>query len=125
MNLFADIPNALPDELFSVLMESEHVKVERIVSDGHASPEGFWYDQEQHEWVLLVSGAATLSVEVDCRVETVVLNPGDYLLIPAHQRHRVESTAPDEKTIWVAIFFEKALSNAGYKPPISRICADN
>lgn len=105
MNLFASIPDALPEELVTVLAESDSVKIERIVSDGCASPEGFWYDQEQHEWVLLVSGSAILAVEKDGRVEQVELKPGDYLLLPAHQRHRVEATSPTEKTIWLAVFF--------------------
>ncbi len=104
-NLFSNIPVNLPEELFSVLAESEHVKVERIVSDGHASPEGFWYDQAQNEWVLLVSGSAVLSVEMESGIERIELKPGDYLLITARQRHRVESTSATEKTIWLAIFY--------------------
>jgi len=100
-NLFDGIPAALPEELLTVLTENENVKIERIVSDGHASPEGFWYDQEQDEWVLLVSGSAVLTVG-DERIE---LNRGDHLLIPAHQRHRVESTSTTEKTVWLAVFF--------------------
>lgn len=105
MNVFSDIPSTLTEELFTVLAESRSVKIERIVSDGHASPKGFWYDQAQHEWVLLLSGSAVLSVEKENTVERVELAPGDPLLIPAHQRHRVESTASGEKTIWLAVFF--------------------
>lgn len=86
----------------TVLAEGEGVKIERIVSDGHASPEGFWYDQEQYEWVLLVSGSAVLAFED----KAVALKPGDHLLIPAHQRHRVEATSQTEKTIWLAVFYE-------------------
>lgn len=104
-SLYADIPDELPEELISVLMESEHVKIERIVSAGQASPEGFWYDQEQNEWVLLITGSVTLSVEEKSGIEQVELNPGDHLLLPAHQRHRVESTAQTERTIWVAVFY--------------------
>ncbi len=103
--LFDDIPKVLPEELFTVLAENENVKIERIVSDGHASPEGFWYDQEQDEWVLLVSGSAVLSIEKVSGVEQVKLKPGDHLLIPAHQRHRVEATSAVEKTIWMAVFY--------------------
>ena len=101
MNLLKNIPSILPSEITSVLTENENVRIERIVSDGHASPEGFWYDQEQSEWILLISGSAVLTVE-DKKVE---LNAGDYLLIPAHQRHRIESTSSTEKTIWLAVFF--------------------
>ncbi len=101
-SLLDDIPANLPNELITVLAEGDGVKVERIVSDGHASPEGFWYDQDQSEWVLLVSGSAVLAVDD----RTVELNPGDHLLIPAHQRHRIESTSETEKTIWLAVFYE-------------------
>jgi len=103
-NLFKELPDKLPEELCTVLAESGHAKIERIVSDGHASPGGFWYDQEQDEWVLLVSGSAILSLEMESGTENVELNPGDHLLIPAHQRHRVESTSQTEKTVWVAVF---------------------
>jgi len=103
-NLFNAIPEKLPEELLTTLAAHDSVKIERIVSDGHASPEGFWYDQQQHEWVLLVSGSAVLSIETDSGIERVELKPGDYLLIPAHQRHRVESTSSIEKTIWLAVF---------------------
>ncbi|MBN2685458.1 MAG: cupin domain-containing protein [Pontiellaceae bacterium] len=105
MNLFDNIPDTLPEELFTVLAEGEGVKVERIMSDGHASPAGFWYDQEQHEWILLLAGSAVLSLEKDNTFERIELTPGDHLLIPAHQRHRVESTASSEKTIWLAVFY--------------------
>jgi len=104
-SLFNGIPEKLPEELLTILAEHESARIERIVSEGHASPEGFWYDQQQHEWVLLVSGSAVLSIETDSGVEQVELQPGDYLLIPAGQRHRVESTSPTEKTIWLAVFF--------------------
>ncbi len=101
-NVFSEIPAEFPEEIFTVLAESENVKIERIVSDGQASPEGFWYDQDRSEWVLLVAGSAVLTVG-DERVE---LNPGDHLLIPAHQRHRIESTSATEKTIWIAVSYE-------------------
>jgi cupin 2 domain-containing protein len=100
-NLFNDIPEALPKELVEILAENAQVRIERIVSDGHASPEGFWYDQDQNEWVLLMSGSATLEFEN----ETVALNPGDHLQIPAHRRHRVVSTSQNGKTVWLAVFY--------------------
>ena len=62
-NLFANIPDELPEELTATLLEADSVRIERIVSHGHASPEGFWYDQPQHEWVVLLSGAARLQFE--------------------------------------------------------------
>jgi cupin 2 domain-containing protein len=104
-NLFQSIPDVLPEELGAVLAETDGVKIERIVSAGHASPEGFWYDQEENEWVMLLSGSAVLSIDNESGINQVALRPGDYRLIPAHQRHRVESTSQTEKTIWLAVFF--------------------
>lgn len=100
-NLFADVPQQLPDELFTTLLASKHVHIERIVSRGHRSPEGFWYDQPRPEWVLLLQGAARLQVE-DRIIE---LLPGDFINIPARQKHRVEWTAADEPTIWLAVHY--------------------
>ncbi|MBL8811079.1 MAG: cupin domain-containing protein [Planctomycetaceae bacterium] len=100
-NLFDNIPAELPQELVSILQESSGVRIERIVSHGHRSPEGFWYDQEQHEWVIVLKGAARLQFE-DASLD---LKPGDFVNIPAHKKHRVESTSPDETTLWLAIFY--------------------
>ena len=101
MNLFTNIPTTLPQELFTTLLEAPNVRIERIVSTGHASPEGFWFDQDQHEWVLVLQGAARLQFEDN----TIDLTPGDHVNIPAHQKHRVEWTTPDEPTIWLAVFY--------------------
>jgi cupin 2 domain-containing protein len=100
-NLFTDIPSNLPDELFTTLLEANNVRIERIVSNGHSSPEGFWYDQDQHEWVVVLQGVARLSIEG----ETRELKTGDHINIPAHRKHRVEWTTPDEPTIWLAVFY--------------------
>lgn len=101
MNIFANVPAQLPEELTEVLVQSPRVRIERIVSHGHASPAGFWYDQAEHEFVLLLQGAARLRYE-DSEQE---LRPGDWVHLPAHCRHRVEGTAPHETTIWLAIFY--------------------
>lgn len=100
-NLFADIPSALPEEVIETLLLAEGVRVERIVSDGHATPPGQWYDQKNHEWVLVLRGQAGLLFEGE--KEARLLGPGDYVFIPAHQRHRVEWTDPAGKTIWLAL----------------------
>ncbi len=100
-NLLADVPANLPEELFVKLLDAGNVRIEKIVSHGHASPEGFWYDQEQHEWVVVLRGAARLSIEDEIKE----LKPGDFILIPAHQKHRVEWTTPDEPTVWLAVFY--------------------
>ncbi|MEI8378904.1 MAG: cupin domain-containing protein [Planctomycetota bacterium] len=100
-NLLADLPGDLPTEIFSTLLDSANVRLERIVSQGHASPEGFWYDQNEHEWVIVLKGAARLRFEDD----VIELKPGDFVNIPAHRRHRVEWTTPVEPTIWLAVFY--------------------
>jgi len=100
-NLFADLPAHLPDELFATLLDTADVRIERIVSHGHASPEGFWYDQDQHEWVVVLKGAARLRFEDG----TVEMKPGDFVNIPAYRKHRVEWTTPDEPTVWLAVHF--------------------
>lgn len=100
-NLFADLPAELPDELIETLVESKSVRIERIVSHGHASPAGFWYDQPQAEWVVLLQGAARLRFED----QLVELRPGDWIHIPAHRRHRVEWTAAGEPTVWLAVHY--------------------
>src|SRR5688500_2673714 len=102
-NLFADIPADLRDEMFSTLLATRSFRVERIVSRGHASPLGFWYDQPEHEWVLLISGAAR--VRFDGEAEAVGMKPGDHLLIPAGRRHRVDWTAPEVDTVWLTIHY--------------------
>ena len=101
INLFADLPVRLPVELVTTLLEAADVRVERIVSHGHASPEGFWYDQPQNEWVVLLTGAAKLRFED----EPVEMKPGDCVNIPARKKHRVEWTTPDEPTIWLAVHY--------------------
>lgn len=106
-NLFADIPTDLPEELIQPLLSTSKVRIERIVSLGHASPKGIWYDQETPEWVLLVKGAARLMFEGE---EPIDLRPGSFVNIPAHKRHRVEWTDPTQPTIWLAIHYEAGLS---------------
>lgn len=101
-NLFAGLPSRLPDESFTTLLDAPGVRVERIVSHGHASPDGSWYDQEQGEWVVVLKGAARLGFEDGTAVE---LGPGDSLDIPAHRRHRVEWTTPDGLTVWLAVHY--------------------
>ena len=100
-NLYSDLPGALPNELTETLVRAKHIRIERIVSQGHASPAGFWYDQEESEFVLLVQGAARLRFEE----EVVELKPGDWIEIAAHRKHRVEWTTPEEKTVWLAVFY--------------------
>ena len=101
LNLFDNLPISIPNELVEVLTVNQHVRIERIVSHGHVSPEGFWYDQNDNEWVIVLKGAARLRFE-DSILE---MKPGDFVNIPAHKKHRVEWTTPDEPTIWLAVFY--------------------
>lgn len=102
-NLFDHIPGQLPAEMLETLVASSQVRIERIVSRGQCSPPGFWYDQEQHEWVVLLKGEAGLRIaDAD---EPLRLLPGDHLNIPAHVRHRVEWTSATEDTVWLAVFY--------------------
>lgn len=102
-NLFDGIPETMPRELFTELIRAGSVRIERIVSFGQASPSGFWYDQPENEWVLLLEGSARLLFE-DRQVDLV---PGDYLNIPAGCRHRVEKTDQNGRTVWLAVFYKK------------------
>ena len=100
-NIFADIPSKLDEELMQALWQTDHLKLERIISRGHVTPQGEWYDQETDEWVMLLQGAARLRIEGE--EESIDLKPGDYVFLPALKRHRVEWTAPDQKTVWLAL----------------------
>jgi len=102
-NLFEGVPDDLPDEVFTTIHRSGRLRIERIVSLGHASPEGFWYDQEENEWVVVLEGHASVQFEGDAG--SVELQRGSYLYIPAHARHRVAWTEPTQKTVWLAIYF--------------------
>lgn len=102
-NLFTHLPEALNNEVFQTLLENSGVRIERIISQGQATPAGEWYDQEQDEWVLLLSGAAELIF--DDNGSPLPMKPGDHLMIPAHCRHRVAWTDPDGQTVWLAVHF--------------------
>jgi cupin 2 domain-containing protein len=102
-NLFSAIPPPVKDELSNILVDDQHIRIERIVSHGHASPPGFWYDQEEAEWVIVLKGRALLAIEGDA--PPVALAAGDYLNIPPHCRHRVEWTDPETDTVWLAVFY--------------------
>lgn len=102
-NLFTQVPQSLPQELVDLLVDHPQVRIERIVSTGHASREGYWYDQHEHEWVVLLQGAAELQWDDD--PQPTRLRPGDHVLIPAHRKHRVRWTTPEQPTVWLAVFF--------------------
>jgi cupin 2 domain-containing protein len=100
-NLFKDISELVPNEVFEVIIENKDIRLERIISCGHATQPGEWYDQDSDEWVFLLQGSAGLRFEDEKHTRT--MNPGDYIHIPARKRHRVEWTDPAQKTIWLAL----------------------
>ena len=101
-NIFSDLPTSLDQEVFEDILKRENIRIERIISQGHSAPETGWFDQDEKEWVIVLTGSATLLFEGEDEIE---LSAGDYLMIPAHQRHKVLKTDPEQPTIWLAIFF--------------------
>jgi cupin 2 domain-containing protein len=108
-NVFANIPQELPEELFETLVSSQQLRIERIVSRQHVTADGDWYDQAWDEWVLVLQGCAEIAYQH--QQATIALDKGDYLLIPAHTVHRVLSTSAEEDTVWLAVHF-------GRNPPL-------
>jgi cupin 2 domain-containing protein len=103
MNLLRDLPDAGASEITDALVARPGLRIERIVSFGQANPQGFWYDQSEAEWVVLLAGAARLRFEDETQARA--LGPGDWVEIAAHRRHRVEWTDPDQPTVWLAVFY--------------------
>lgn len=103
MNILSPLPDARAGEQVDGLLQRPGMRIERIVSFGQASPPGFWYDQSEGEWVLLLAGSARLRFADE--TEDRLLRPGDCLDIVPHRRHRVEWTDPVAPTIWLAVFY--------------------
>ena len=101
-NILAEIPSDLLEETFEDIIRNKLFTLERIISRGHSTPDGEWYNQEKNEWVMLLTGSAGLLIEGE---ELMDMKPGDYVFLPANVRHRVEWTAPDKETIWLALHF--------------------
>lgn len=103
-NIFGEIPKDLTNEVFEDIIVSEGVRIERIVSDGHFTPIGDWYDQAENEWVTVLKGEGVIEYYDGT---FVTLGVGDYIDIPAHIKHRVKSTSESSLTIWLAVFYPK------------------
>jgi cupin 2 domain-containing protein len=103
-NLFATVPAASAEERLTELLSRPGLRIEKIVSTGQASPAGFWYDQPQAEWVVVLRGRARLRFEDEVQARALVA--GDYVNIAPHRRHRVEWTAADEPTVWLAVHYD-------------------
>lgn len=110
-HFYREAPAALPDEVIQTLLAAGELRIERIVSREQHSPPGFWYDQDEHEWVILLQGAARLRFADGDRA--LDLEPGSYVHIRAHERHRVEWTTPDTDSIWLAVFYRERPAQGG------------
>ena len=102
-NILKNIPNKIDEEIIENLINAGNVRIERIISHGQASPECFWYDQDENEFVIVLSGYGQIKFEDG---EIVDMKEGDWLYIPAHKKHRVEQTDKENKTVWLAVFFK-------------------
>jgi len=100
-NIFQEIPENLSSEVLETLLQGNNIHIERIISKGQSSPDAFWYEQAEHEWLILLQGRAAIRFEDELRP----LKAGDYCLIPAYQKHRVEWTQADVVTIWLCIYY--------------------
>ena len=103
-NIYSSIPTSLRHEVTETLAYAKTVRIERIVSRGHYSEEGFWYDQDEAEWVILLRGRARLEFE-EGDAKGLEMGPGDYVHIAAHERNRVTWTDPDQETVWLAVYY--------------------
>ena len=97
-NLFTPVTRT--DEEFVEILKSGQVRIERIVSEGHVSPPGFWYDQNEWEYVAVLQGSA----ELETLNGKIWLNAGDWVMIPAHEKHRVSYTSSEPPCVWLAVF---------------------
>lgn len=102
-NLLHKVKKDIPKEIFETILSSNNIKIERIISKGHTTPKGEWYNQDENEFVLVIKGDAELLFEND---ERIIMKEGDYIIIPAHKKHRVEKTNLRQETIWLVIFYK-------------------
>jgi len=102
-NIFKNITKNPDKEIFEDIISKDGIKVERIISHGQTSPKEGWYDQNSDEWVMILKGEAVLSFQ---NSDDVRLKKGDYINIPAHTKHKVSWTLPDEETIWLAVHYQ-------------------
>lgn len=102
VNIFDSLPKDLSVEVSEEIIHALTIRIERIVSKGHSSPDKGWFDQDENEWVMVVEGKAILEFEDGSKRE---LSTGDYINIPAHVKHKVVQTDPNQITIWLAVFY--------------------
>lgn len=102
-NIFSGIKNQSPEEIFETIIKTNKFKIERIISSRQSTDKEKWYDQDVDEWVILLKGSAGLLFESN---KEVIMKPGDYVNIPAHQKHRVAWTDSNEETIWLTVHYQ-------------------
>jgi cupin 2 domain-containing protein len=102
LNFFEGVSPDSKEEIFDTIIKNKNVKIERIVSTGQSSPQDFWYDQDENEWVIILEGYGEIEFFDGSIIE---LQKGDSLNIPAHTKHRVNKTHLDKPTIWLAVFY--------------------
>jgi cupin 2 domain-containing protein len=101
-NLLTSLPDHLNHEQVEELLNQPNVKIERTLSKGQTSPETAWYDQDENKWVVVLQGSGEITFEDGGKVQ---LEPGDYINIPAHRKHKVSWTDPENVTVWLAVFY--------------------
>ncbi|HRD67425.1 MAG TPA: cupin domain-containing protein [Candidatus Competibacter sp.] len=101
-NIFKSLPEDVSNEVFEDIVRASNVRIERIISKGHSSPDVGWYDQDENEWVIVLDGTAAILFE-DGR--EIILNKGDYVNIPEHTKHKVSWTDKNGLTVWLAVFY--------------------
>lgn len=103
-NLFNPVEKT-PEEFLEILAESSSgsSRIEHIVSHGHVSPENFWYDQDEYEFVAVLQGEAEIKFEN----EIIKMFHGDWIIISPHEKHRVVHTSTEPPCVWLAVFYKK------------------
>ena len=99
MNLFQLPLLPLDEELTTIIAENKNIRIERIISTGQTTD---WYDQEETEFVALLSGCAKLEFQ-DGSITT--LEQGDTVIIPPHSIHRVMETSQEPPCVWLCVFY--------------------
>lgn len=109
-NLLREVEGPMKSELVEVLANSDarNLRIERIVSRGHSSPPGFWYDQDEVEWVMVVCGSGEIEFHPEEKIPPAILGPGQSVLIPSRVKHRVKETSNHSDTIWLAVFWSES-----------------
>jgi cupin 2 domain-containing protein len=102
-NIFEHANTYLDKELIENIVNSAVIRIEKIVSKGHVSPDGFWFDQDENEFVILLQGEAALEFEDN---NIVYLKKSDYIVIEKHKKHRIIYTSKNTLTVWLAVFYK-------------------